>query len=106
MEHVREPQLFNVTECVVESMLNEVLQQENMCPCLQCRLDVKALALNHLPPKYVVSELGKAFETYRLQGLAQSRVNVYEEILRAAQIVKERPHHKLPSHALLAAKVP
>lgn len=94
MEHIPEPKLFNVTECVVECMLDEVLHEEKMCTCRQCRLDVMALALNHLPPKYVVSEQGKAFEIYRLQGLAQSRVTVYQEILRAAQIVKQRPHHK------------
>lgn len=92
MEHM-EPQLFNVLESVVECMLDEVLHEEKMCTCNQCRQDVKALALNHLPPKYVVSEQGKAFDTYRLQGLAQNRVNVYEEILRAAQLVKQRPHH-------------
>lgn len=96
MEHISEPKLFNVTECVVESMLDEVLREEKMCTCNQCRLDVEALALNNLSPKYVVSEQGKAFEIYRLQGLAQSRVIVYQEIFRAAQVVKQRPHHQRP----------
>lgn len=96
MDCVPEVEVFNVTESVVESVLDEVLREEKICTCRQCRLDVKALALNHLPPKYVVSEQGKAFEIYRLQGLAQSRVTVYQEILRAAQVVKQRPHHTRP----------
>lgn len=99
MESEAKPEIFNVTKSVVEIVLDEVLREEKLCSgdeiccCERCRMDVIALALNHLPPKYVVSQEGKAFELYRLQGLAQSRITVYEEILRAVHTVKARPHH-------------
>lgn len=85
--------MFNITESVVDSLLDEVCRAEHMCCCEQCRMDVKAMALNNLPPKYVTSEQGRTYETFRVQELTQSRITIYQELLRAAQTVKERPHH-------------
>lgn len=93
MERAPAIDVINVTEGVVEAMVDEVLREEQMCACRQCRLDVMAIALNSLPPKYVATEQGNAYETYRLQGVTQSRITVYQTILRAAQTVKQRPHH-------------
>ena len=87
------PELINVMEYVVSAMVEDVLKEEQMCACAQCRLDVMAIALNNLPPKYVVTAQGKAYETYKLQGLPQSRIAVYQAVLHAAHLVKERPRH-------------
>jgi len=87
------PKLVNVTEFVVNGMVNDLMQKEGMCTCDQCRLDVIAIALNNLPPKYVVTGHGKAIEAYRLQGQLQNKVVMYQALLQAAQLVKEKPRH-------------
>jgi len=85
--------LINVMEIVVEDMLDEVLRQEGVCNCEHCRKDVMAIALNELAPKYVVTEMGQTYETYRIKCLPQSRIPVYHAILKASYIVKEHPRH-------------
>lgn len=86
-------ELVNVMQIVVETMTNEIIRKEGVCDCEQCKMDVMAIALNKLPPKYVVSEQGRAYETYRIQGVPQSRVPVYQALLEAAQLVKKFPRH-------------
>ena len=92
-EQVRALEIVNVMEIVVRPLVDQVLREEQMCTCQRCRLDVMAIALNSLPPQYVVSEEGKAYETCKLQGMLQNRVAVYQAILQAVQMVKQRPHH-------------
>lgn len=87
------PKLVNVTEFVVNGLVNDFMTKEKMCMCDQCRLDVIALTLNNMPPKYVVTGAGKAMEAFRLQGQLQNRMEIYQAMLQAAQLVKERPRH-------------
>lgn len=49
-------QIKNYMEDVVFGQMKEVLADINMCTCEKCLLDVAAIALNDLPPKYVVTE--------------------------------------------------
>ncbi len=51
-------QIKNYMEDVVFGQMKEVLADINMCTCEKCLLDVAAIALNDLPPKYVVTEKG------------------------------------------------
>lgn len=52
-------ELKNTVESVVEDTLAELLKnRDDICKCDKCLLDMKAFALNRLPPKYVVSERG------------------------------------------------
>ncbi|KLO22037.1 competence protein [Marinitoga sp. 1197] len=86
--------IFNVLEHLVEDITNEMFSMPNvdMCICDRCRADVIALALNHLHPKYVVTEKGRIFselETYTFQ----IRAEVLSEVLKAMEKVKERPSH-------------
>ncbi|WP_129409478.1 late competence development ComFB family protein [Marinitoga lauensis] len=86
--------IFNVMEHLVEDITNEMFSMPNvdMCVCDRCRADVIALALNHLHPKYVVTEKGRIFselETYTFQ----MRAEVLTEVLKAMEKVKERPSH-------------
>lgn len=93
MENATQLKMVNVTQTVVESMVDEVIREEEMCTCPRCRLDVMAIALNALPPQYAVSEEGKTYQRFRLQDVPQSRIIVYQAILKAAQTVKQRPRH-------------
>lgn len=48
--------LVNLMEQLVTDRLDEVFAKFNCCRCDKCRRDVAAIALNALPPKYVVAE--------------------------------------------------
>ena len=60
--------------------------------CDQCRSDIAAHALNHLPPRYVATQSGGAIskaDSLRIQHLTDVRT----AIILAAQVVKEYPRH-------------
>ncbi|MDL2235735.1 late competence development ComFB family protein [Christensenellaceae bacterium OttesenSCG-928-L17] len=84
--------LVNVTEEVVFSLVDQVIRDEQLCPCEKCRLDVVALTLNELPPKYVVTQHGDTMETFR-SSVMQRRVDIYRALLFAVQQVKQSPRH-------------
>ncbi|MDR0919973.1 MAG: late competence development ComFB family protein [Oscillospiraceae bacterium] len=46
--------MINVMEKLVIQKLDAAFQKFNSCKCDRCRQDVVALALNKLPPKYVI----------------------------------------------------
>jgi len=48
--------LVNLAEKLVADRLDAVFEKFNCCRCDKCRRDVAALALNAIPPQYVVAE--------------------------------------------------
>jgi len=48
--------LVNLVEQLVADRLDAVFEKFNCCRCDKCRRDVAALALNAIPPQYVVAE--------------------------------------------------
>ena len=86
-------ELKNVMEDVVASYVDEVLEQDKeFCGCPHCRLDVIAVSLNYLKPKYVVSPKGYAYAKIdELQ--AQFRADTIVAATRAMKIVKRNPRH-------------
>jgi competence protein ComFB len=87
-------ELRNLMEALVMQRLDEVLTEENneVCQCEQCRLDMAAIALNDLPPRYVVTQRG---ETYSKADLleVQRFVDVLTALAKAVKIVKNNPRH-------------
>jgi len=76
---------------LVEKILNE---DESLCKCEKCKLDIAAIALNNLKPKYTVTEKGYVFsKTYRLK--PQFNTDILTEIIKAAEIVRNNSRHKL-----------
>jgi len=86
------PVLHNLMESTVKELINDLIAKENMCTCEQCRLDVAALALNNLPPRYVVSPKGASYARADLLEL-QKYVDVIGAITKAIRLVKEHPRH-------------
>lgn len=84
--------LKNYMEDVVFSLLEELIREKNVCECERCKYDIAALALNNLPPKYVVTESGEIFAKTQLLN-QQFKTNAVVEILKAIEIVKNNPHH-------------
>lgn len=87
---------MNVKNCMEEFVLerlDRVLQgQHKMCTCQQCRDDITALALNFLPPRYIVTRKGEVYS--RSKTLEQQfDIDVIAAITNAAIIVGKTPHH-------------
>lgn len=86
-------QLKNVMEDLVSSYVDEVAgEDEEFCGCPRCRLDVVALALNDLDPKYVVTTKGYVYS--RIGELrAQFRADTIVAVTKALKVVKNNPRH-------------
>lgn len=83
----------NYMEDLVFQRLAEVLDNHrNVCTCERCRYDIAAIALNFLPPRYVVTSQGETFA--RVKSLEQQfNVDVVTAISHAIQLVSSQPHH-------------
>ena len=82
----------NIMEEIVEAKLDIFLAQVDMCKCDMCRADVLALALNRLPPKYVVSTSGDVYS--RLQTTTtQMMAEITVALTSAVEMVSRRPRH-------------
>jgi len=85
--------LSNFMERLVREKVDSIIKSVGMCGCEQCRLDVMALALNALPPKYVVTEKGEIYT--RLDGMReQIAADVVRELTKAAEVVSGNPRHE------------
>lgn len=84
----------NMMEAFVENELQVMGDSLECCTCEQCLNDIAAYALNHLPPRYVVTQAGGAIskaDTMRIQHLTDVRT----ALVQAAQVVKEHPRHQV-----------
>ncbi len=87
-------QLKNCMEDAVKDMLDNVIKDTNVCKCERCRYDIAAIALNHLPPRYVVTEEGEIYA--RADELrTQFTADITSEIIKAVEIVSKHPHHEV-----------
>lgn len=85
--------LVNYMEDVVISYVDKVITQDtDFCGCPRCRLDVIAMALNDVKPKYVVTPKGFAYA--RMDNLeAQFEADTIVSVSKALKAVKEHPRH-------------
>ena len=86
-------QIKNYMEDLVWQRLDEVIASHSKaCSCEKCRYDIAALALNFLPPRYVVTDQGETFT--RIKSLEQQfNIDILTAITHAIQIVSKCPHH-------------
>jgi len=85
-------QIKNYMEEIVFSSIKEVLDDIKVCSCDKCILDIAAIALNELPPKYIVTEKGELYS--KVDSLRQQfEVDVISAIAKAAVLVKRNPRH-------------
>ena len=82
----------NIMEDLVENRLGDLMRSAGMCCCERCRADVKALALNKLPPRYAVSAGGEVYSHFQ-ELCAQGQVNITAAIMADIQVVHQNPHH-------------
>lgn len=86
--------LKNYMEDLVWGKVDEVIErQKGLCRCEHCRYDVVALALNFLPPRYIVSHQGETFTKVR-ELEQQFNIDILSAIANAAIIVGKKPRHE------------
>jgi hypothetical protein len=61
------------------------------CGCRECMLDIIALSLNGLPPRYTVSMLQKFYETPDEERAFKAEIQAAVD--RALEKVRKQPHH-------------
>ncbi len=85
--------LKNYMEDVVILLIDELMKDRDMCKCEHCRMDIMAIALNKLIPKYIVTREGEVYAKTDLLS-RQYRTDVIIQLLKAIDIVSKNPHHK------------
>lgn len=88
----------NYAEVIVEEMFDGLLKEQlksnpEICACTQCRMDMKALALNNIPPHYVVTEKGTILKQVSFD-LIGGKAQVTSAIITAVKAVGENPKHR------------
>lgn len=84
----------NYMEDAVQEHYDRLVKKNELegCTCDRCKLDVMAHALNHLPSKYVVTDLGHTYT--RVAEVAQQfEADVVVALSRAAKHIAKNPRH-------------
>lgn len=86
--------LINKMEKAVEDTVDQLFASGKTpgCSCGRCKLDVIALALNSLPSKYVVTNIGNAVTNVALNS-SQWQANLTMAVCNAIEIVRRKPRH-------------
>ena len=82
----------NYMENCVCDLIPKVLDGQDICKCEQCTMDIKAHALNHLPPKYVATDRGNIFAKVDAMH-TQFDTDIIAAISNAARIIGANPRH-------------
>ncbi len=82
----------NLMEEIVERRIDQLVEEIDACWCDQCKADVRALALNNLPPQYIVNSAGDMFSRVHAQTI-QRQVDVEAAIILAIETVRKNPGH-------------
>lgn len=84
--------LKNYMEIVVEQMFDTTTQGIDICRCDRCKLDIMAIALNSLKPRYVVSDEGYVYVKANAF-VQQFSTDVILAITKGAMVVSEHKNH-------------
>jgi len=80
-------------DIVKRNMESQYCNRGNVCQCDRCAKDVFAYALNHLPPKYVVTDRGHIFT--KLQEMeTQFNADVTREVFKAIEFIRGHKRHE------------
>ena len=70
----------------------DAIMDDGGCQCDICRVNIITYALNHLSPRYVSSDQGRALvKLFSME--PQFRTDVVAALSEARQIVREKPYH-------------
>ena len=92
---MEQPLLVNVTEEIVRGLVVFMLYSndyQTFCRCEQCKMDVMAIALNALPPRYVTSSQWRDV-VFNEMNTPSSLEEINKQIIHAIHIVGRKPKH-------------
>lgn len=83
----------NYMEIAVDNVLDDILKDHELkCGCETCIMDIKAIALNNLKPKYVVSNKGILYT--KLDALnTQFKTDIIFQLMDAIKMVEKNASH-------------
>ncbi|MBQ8170786.1 MAG: late competence development ComFB family protein [Oscillospiraceae bacterium] len=84
--------IINVMEKFINERLDDMLSSEDCCKCERCVDDMKAIALNKLPAKYVSTHNGELFSKLEAS-IRQNAVDINIAVAAAIDAVSKRPSH-------------
>ncbi len=85
-------ELKNLMEMVVSQSIDDIKKYYEFCNCPQCRLDISAIALNKISPRYVVSSKGDSYGRAELLAM-QKDLDVLSVVLDSIKLVQKKPRH-------------
>ncbi|MEJ8553639.1 late competence development ComFB family protein [Tepidibacter sp. Z1-5] len=86
-------ELKNYMEDLVDIHLKKLLEEyKDICKCHKCILDIKAMALNNLKPRYGATQRGNVFIRID-ESTNESNVKIISEIIKAIETVSKNPHN-------------
>lgn len=84
---------INVMEKIIQDKALDYMNKFEMCTCQRCVVDVMAISLSKLTPKYIVSVKGSNFPMLNYYSQKFS-VEVASNLTKACMIVQNNPNHK------------
>ena len=84
--------LINISEAIVKERLDYHLSNYDCCKCETCYMDMLALVLNYIKPRYVNTRKGELISRVDATSL-QNSVDVDIAIINAIELVSHSPHH-------------
>jgi competence protein ComFB len=88
-------ELQNLMEHEVKYALEHVLNTgiKINCQCEKCKLDIIAICLNSLPPKYIVTKKGLLYSKLNILN-QQFNTDILTSLTKAIDKVSKNPRHK------------
>ncbi|MCL2071412.1 MAG: late competence development ComFB family protein [Oscillospiraceae bacterium] len=83
--------IINIMEKIVDSKIATYMSGHDGCNCETCLNDIKCIALNKLPSKYVNTSKGELFSRVDQIMLRQNSVDLDFAVMKAIEIVKANP---------------
>lgn len=86
-------ELKNYMETLMWMKIDELIDDTpDVCHCEKCRYDIAALAMNFLPPRYIVTDKGRIFTNVKTLE-QQFTIDIITSLTQAIIIVKSCPQH-------------
>ncbi|MGP4082342.1 late competence development ComFB family protein [Pseudalkalibacillus sp. R45] len=86
---------YNVLEEIVPTVVTVLLNSpdyQTICRCNKCTIDIIALSLNSIPPRYVTSPDNREI-IYQLFNKPFMRTMLNKHIISAIHVVRKNPNH-------------
>ena len=86
-------ELKNYMEILMWYKIDELIEDTpDACRCEKCRYDIAALAMNFLPPRYIVTDKGRIYTNVKTLE-QQFTIDIITALTHAITIVKSHPQH-------------